>query len=376
MRRAKTSQTTVAILSRVLATALAAGVDAGTGHVSLQVLPARDFVPSDGRSMDVPAWRIDAEIAQRVIDAFDARQPLVIDYEHQTLHKESNGQPAPAAGWIHGFTWRDGAGLFADVELTQRARELIDAGEYRYFSPVLEYDRKSGNVVRILMGALTNNPAIHGMQAVNLLAAATARLQSLASQQPESTVNLLQKLLAALGLPEDSTEDQALARVAEVLGDHEAARDALELDAAADAEALTAAIAALKEKAVAAASAQTPDPARFVPVTVVQELQANVAALTARQQARDAEDLIAPALADGRLLPAEEAWARGMAATAGGVTALSELLKVRQPIAALTSTQTRGQPPQNEGAHGLSADELAVAAACGITPENFAAARA
>lgn len=368
----------------VLASALSAALTPNErGRVLLQVLPAHDFAPSDGRQMDVPAWRIDRDIAAKVIAAFDARiggQPLVIDYEHQTLHKEKNGQPAPAAGWIHGFRWDEARGLFAEVELTERARQLIAAGEYRYFSPVLEYHTKTGDVTQILMGALTNAPAIHGMQAANLMAAASARFAAGANLSHESLnqeqhMDLLKKLLTALGLPEDATEDQALERVGAVMADSQAARDALELGDEALPEALSAAVKAIKDKAVAAASAQQPDPAKYVPVAVVQELQANVAALTAKQTEREADDLIAPALADGRLLPVEEAWARSLVQSTGGVDALSQLLQVRQPIAALTGTQTDGQPPKAPTAHGLTESELAVAAACGITPEAYAAAK-
>ena len=90
----------------------AAGLqDAGAapaGRVLTQITPAGDFGPSDGRALDVPAWRVDAAIAARVIAAHNPAQPLVIDYEHQTLHAESNGQPAPAAGWIHALRWIDG----------------------------------------------------------------------------------------------------------------------------------------------------------------------------------------------------------------------------------------------------------------------------
>ena len=68
-----------------------------------------------------------------------------------------------------GFTVEEGE------VLTERARALVQSGEYRYFSPVFEYARGSGEVTRILMGALTNHPAIAGMEAVNLMAAASAR---------------------------------------------------------------------------------------------------------------------------------------------------------------------------------------------------------
>lgn len=326
----------------------AAPVDAGAGRVLLQLTPAQDFTPSDGRAMDVPAWRINAATAQRVIAAFNAAQPPVIDYEHQTLHKEANGQPAPAAGWMHGLRWIEGRGLFAEAELTERARALVQSGEYRYFSPVFEYARGSGEVTRILMGALTNHPAIAGMEAVNLMAAASARFTTTpttSTKESDDMNELLKKLLAALGLPEDASEEQALS-----------------------------AIKALTDKPAVAATTATPDPAQYVPVAVVQELQTNLAALSASVHTRAVDDVIAPALGDGRLLPAEEAWARDTAKTPAGLASLTSLLKVRQPIAALASTQTKGQPPAAAATdtHGLAADELAVAAACGMTPEAYA----
>ena len=298
--------------------------------------------------MDVPAWRINAATAQRVIAAFNAAQPPVIDYEHQTLHKEANGQPAPAAGWMHGLRWIEGRGLFAEAELTERARALVQSGEYRYFSPVFEYARGSGEVTRILMGALTNHPAIAGMEAVNLMAAASARFTTTpttSTKESDDMNELLKKLLAALGLPEDASEEQALS-----------------------------AIKALTDKPAVAAATATPDPAQYVPVAVVQELQTNLAALSASVHSRAVDDVIAPALGDGRLLPAEEAWARDTAKTPAGLASLTSLLKVRQPIAALASTQTKGQPPAAAATdtHGLTADELAVAAACGMTPEAYA----
>lgn len=326
----------------------AAPVDAGVGRVLLQLTPAQDFTPSDGRAMDVPAWRINAATAQRVIAAFNAAQPPVIDYEHQTLHKEANGQPAPAAGWMHGLRWIEGRGLFAEAELTERARALVQSGEYRYFSPVFEYARGSGEVTRILMGALTNHPAIAGMEAVNLMAAASARFTTTpttSTKESDDMNELLKKLLAALGLPEDASEEQALS-----------------------------AIKALTDKPAVAAATATPDPAQYVPVAVVQELQTNLAALSASVHTRAVDDVITPALGDGRLLPAEEAWARDTAKTPAGLASLTSLLKVRQPIAALGSTQTKGQPPAAAATdtHGLTADELAVAAACGMTPEAYA----
>ena len=340
------------------------------GRYWIQLTPGQDFTPSDGRAMDVPAWRINAAIATQVIGRFDAAQPPVIDYEHQTLHKEANGQPAPAAGWIHGLRWAEGSGLFAEVELTARALQAIASGEYRYFSPVFLYSAETGEVLKVTMGALTNNPAIHGMQALNTMqAAASAQFSTPSSHPTEDSMNpLLKALLATLGLPETTTEQVALTAVQAHKDTAEAARTALALKAEDGATAVTAACSALTTKA--------PDPAKFVPVETVTAMQTQLAALTAQQQADQVDKLIQPALADGRLLPAMEPWARDLGKT--NMAQLTSFLQAAQPVAALTSTQTGGNAPAAlaTGAHGLSQDELAACSAMGVDPEAFAKTKA
>ena len=155
----------------------AAGAD---GLHRVQFFPAGEFRSGDVRPQEVPAWRIDAASAALVIERFNARKkPLVIDYEHQTLHKEKNGQPAPAAGWFKGLEWREGQGLFmVQIEWTERAREMIAGSEYRYLSPVFGFDSQTGAVTYIHSVALTNDPALIGLAD---LAAATA-----APHQPEA----------------------------------------------------------------------------------------------------------------------------------------------------------------------------------------------
>jgi len=129
-----------------------------------RILPAGVFRAKDGRPQHLPGWKIDAEIAQRVIAASATTDELVIDYEHQTINAEKNGQPAPAAGWFKRMVWREGAGLFAvDVQWTDKARAMIAAGEYRHISPVFPYNAVSGEVLKIVGLGLTNNPALPGL---------------------------------------------------------------------------------------------------------------------------------------------------------------------------------------------------------------------
>lgn len=336
----------------------------------LQVTPAGSFGPSDGRPMTVPAWHIDAVIAAKVIERFRARRkPPVVDYEHQTLHKEENGQPAPAAGWIRDLEWRDGQGLFAQVELTARARQYIADNEYRYFSPVFLYDALTGDVLDLQMGAFTNDPAIDGMEALSLRAAATFGL-TLATPE-DTTVNpLLKALLAALGLPETTSEEQAIAALSAQKNHLAALRQALGLDEQAQPAAVLAACTGLKAKA---ASAEQPDPAKFVPVDVMKELQGQLAALSAQINGDKADGLIQAALADGRLLKPMEPWARDLAKK--DIASLSAYLDAAQPIAALSKTQTGGQPPVVDDKTGLNAEEQAVCSAMGLTAEQFKAAK-
>lgn len=333
--------------------AVAALVSALVAAREIQLLPAGAFVARDGRPGPGKSWRIDAALAAHVIGAASARAtPFVIDYEHQTLHAEANGEPAPAAGWFKTLEWREGQGLYAtDVEWTARARAMIEAGEYRYLSPVFGY-APGGEVREILMAAITNNPALDGMEALALRAAARF------SPAEESHMNeLLKKLLAAIGLPETADEAAALGAVA-----------ALKADAGKLAGV---------ESQLAALKAQTPDPARYAPVEAMRELQGQVAELTTRLHDREVGDLVEAALADGRLLSAQEEWARKL----GGqdLAALKGYLDTAQPVAALKGTQTGGRDPgqgRPAGAAHLTEPELAVCKAMGLTAEQYVAAKA
>ncbi len=152
---------------------------------AVRILPAGAFQSKDGRPASVTQgrishWRLDASNAAAVIAARrNGEQGFVIDYEHQTLNKATNGQPAPAAGWFKGLEWREGQGLFmVQIEWTERARAMIAGSEYRYLSPVFGFDSQTGTVTYIHSVALTNDPALIGLAD---LAAATA-----APHQPEA----------------------------------------------------------------------------------------------------------------------------------------------------------------------------------------------
>ncbi|HCL3563975.1 TPA: hypothetical protein N2A71_006316, partial [Pseudomonas aeruginosa] len=182
---------------------------------------------------------------------------------------------------------------------------------------------------------------------------------------------LLKAVLAALGLAENTTEEQAIAALSAHTTDLASMRKQLGLDDTAACSAMLAACTGLKAKAATAV-----DPAKHVPVTVVDELKSEIAALTIRLGQRDEKELdaeIATALEDGRLHKSMEKWARELGKE--NRASLTAYLSAAQPIAALSGSQTRGQPPVPDEKTGLTADELAVCTAMGITIEAFKAAK-
>ncbi|MEH5891141.1 phage protease, partial [Enterobacter roggenkampii] len=158
-------------MKKTLIASLTQEINTATPGV-IQLFPAGEFRARDGRPTECAAWLMTREIAERLIAAADARDtPYVLDYEHQTLRAAKNGLPAPAAAFFKKLEWRDGEGLFAiDVEWTAAAAAMVEAKEYRFISPVFSYD-KTGQVMELLNAALTNTPAVDGMEEVLLAAA-------------------------------------------------------------------------------------------------------------------------------------------------------------------------------------------------------------
>lgn len=323
----------------------------GQADSAVQLLPDGEFRSADGsgRPVDCPCWRIDAEIAAALIaQVATLANPLPIDYEHQTLMVAKNGQPAPASGWFRSIEYRPGQGIYAPVEWTDRARTMIASQEYRYISAVFTYD-KTGRVTRILHAALTNTPALDGMDEVQT--AALSRLAvSFDQPNPEEDAMLLAKLIAALGLQADATEEQVIA--------------------ACSAFKTTAADSEAKIAALSAQVSSDPDPAKFVSVEVMRDLQGQVVALSAQVNESKVADLVDVAMSEGKLLPAQEEWARSLGKTS--IAALTQFLETAPKVAALGGTQTGGKAPTGNAAADTDAAAIAVCSQLGLSAEEFA----
>lgn len=343
-------------------------IAAAAGEV--QLVPAGVFRATDGRPHDAPHWYIDDAIARQVIARAAARSNRkVIDYEHQTLYAEANGQPAPAAGWFRMLEWRPNVGLFAvDVEWTAKAKAAIEAGEYLYISPVFSYDKRSGEVGDVVMAALTNYAGIDGMaEAANLAAA------KFLFEPQEDEFMKREQLIKMLGLNDDASDadiEQAMAALkanADQVSTLQTEMAALKQQV--DQQAVGGADAGGGDNAGQGAQDGEPDPAKYAPMSMVNEMQTTIVALSARITEAEIGELVDAALEDGRLLKAQEQWARDLGKK--DVAALKSFLESAQPIAALKGSQTNGQPPGGEGDGELNAQELAVCKATGVDPEEY-----
>jgi hypothetical protein len=189
-----------------------------TASARVQLLPAGEFRSLDGRPTEVSAWFIDGAIAATLIAAAAAREtPYVLDYHHQSLLAAEQGLKAPAAGWFKTLEWVEGVGLFAtDVQWTDAARQMVEADELRYVSPVFAWDRETGQVTHLINAALTNTPGLDGMTAVAERVAAA--LSGLVISTLESTMDdLIDRLRYFLNLPITATAEDCTAELQKLI---------------------------------------------------------------------------------------------------------------------------------------------------------------
>lgn len=182
-----------------LNTDLSATVSDGKAPEWVELIPPGPNVTGrDGRQ-----WLFDEQAGTLVQSSFLGRAiDLPIDWEHATQHRASKGESAPAAGWIKQLELRNGA-LWGLVDWTPRASEQVINREYRFLSPVFDFDPDTTRIARLVSAGLTNKP--------NFL------LTALNQENTEVTpVTLSPALLTALGLPATATEEQALAATAQL----------------------------------------------------------------------------------------------------------------------------------------------------------------
>ncbi len=371
------------------------------------------------RGKKLRSFTIDQAGAVQIVEHFERRGiDLAIDWDHQTLYAPVTGNPAPAAGWVDRLELR-ADGVWGHVrEWTPKAAAQLRNREYRYLSPVLDFnhtDERTGkNVGTVLTSAaLTNAPFLDAA-----LSPVVARFDT-----PGATLmlQLFVLCLAFLGIgsddPEATTKDQVENAINDFTARFDAACSALGLEPTAKLEDINAAVAASQARMTAACSAlglqldasledieaaaarvageahvgavvcsvmeldpgELPEDAKS---RVEQELKhsgyvpidEHTAALTQLggqvEQLTD-EQVLAKARADGKLTPALEGWAQGHIKRdrPGFLAWMSSApgVPLRSPVHAPPDTPTDDNT--------LSEPEKAICRQMGLTDEEYLQSR-
>lgn len=296
----------------------------------VELLPAgKRITGRDGRSWNNPNPSF-------VVDQVNGRGvDLVLDIEHASELKAPKGEEAPAAGWMNDLRVEpDGRITAAINRWTPRGEQVVRNGEYRYISPAVLYDPKTMNIVGIGSAGLTNKP--------NLPLAALNH-----EQQEEHP--MLKKILAALGLAEDATEETALNAIGKLQTDLQTALN----------------------------HAQTPPMDKFVP-RADYELALNRATTAEGKLVQiekntlesEIETAINQALTDGKIAPASKDYYTSMCRNEGGLEQFKKFVESAPKVVAASGLD--GKSPEESGQMALNAEQTAIMEMFGNTAEDLA----
>lgn len=308
----------------------------------VELIPAPD---ADGmvKGRDGRRWRWDSQAQNSVLAAYGQRDiDLVVDWEHATQRRAPNGEEAPAAAWIPDLEIRDGV-LWGRASWTPRAEVQVVNREYRFLSPVFDYDPSTLRIVRMATVGLVNTPNL--------------RLQALNSEEDtymKRSALLVAAITTALGLTETAEDDA----VAQAINSLKADKDGA-LSRAENAE------------------RTQPSLDRYVPRSDFDALATR--AQNAEQQLKDRDATafaasvdvaINGALEAGKITPAAEGFYRASCSDAEGLKRFQDFVGVAPAVGDNTNLDKR-KPEDTQTA--LNAEEQAVVDATGITPEAFLA---
>jgi len=310
-----------------LNTDLSATVSDGKAPEWVELIPAGPTVTGrDGRQ-----WLFDEQGQALVLSSFTDRAiELPIDWEHSTQHRATKGEDAPAGGWIKQLEIRDGA-LWGQVDWTPRASLQVINREYRFLSPVFDYDAVTMRIARLVSAGLTNKP--------NFL------LTALNQEDPETTpVKLSPALLALLGLPETATEEDAIAAIN-------------------------------KLKTAQAANSEQPNLALFVPRADYDALSGRATnaeqALVKLQRAdhdKEVDAVLTAATQAGKIVPATLEYHRASCQDAEGLKRLKDFVAAAPSVGDPTDL---GKRKTDSTETALNAEEQKVASLLGMSESEF-----
>jgi phage I-like protein len=309
----------------------------------IELFPIGSFKTDDSRAP------MSLDDAAGVIARSMARAPggvLPIDFDHRSFNKPSDTR---AAGWITGLEV-EGDRIMASVEWTQAGRDALDSRSYRFVSPVFKTERASRRVTLIEGGGLVNFPAL-------------PELRQLASK--EDAMNPIDKIAGLLGLSADAT-DKIEGRVTALLATESHLASIATAAGVEGDDVVTQICSRLDETRETGV-----DPAKYAPMSVVNDLQRQLASVQTQLDGGKVDDAIEAARQAGKLIPSQEPWAReyaskdldGFNAWAGGAP---QILSASRVIL--------GDPPPSD-AKALSPEERQICSQMGLSEDEFLTSR-
>lgn len=314
-------------------------------HVKL--LPIGKIEMRDGRGPFLLRDRAHAEQVVAATRKWLGGADFNWDYNHQIL---AAGSKAVASGWTkkEGLTVEDD-GIYADVEWTKAAAASIVDLEFRYISPLFAAARGTGEVLYLKNSALVN------VGAIDLPAVIAA---GLSGEEDDMSFALI---AAALGLAATATEQECVAAATSLKSTADAAPSTSSIAIAAG----LAETAGVEEIAASVASlkAAKPDPAKFVPIEQVAAITTQLGTLTNERAERE----VAAAIKGGKLVPALKNW--GLDLIKSDEAAWQKYIGDAPVVVAAGA----GPTPPSVDPDKLTAEEISVAAALGISQADYLA---
>lgn len=298
--------------------------DGGKAPEWVPVLPIGEVKPHDGRQ----GWINDRP--EDVITASMAPgNDIPIDWEHSTQIRGSDGEPAPAAGWIPEFKIMDGW-IWGRSAWGATASGQLERKEYRYGSPAFLWDKETRRVIRITSYGLTNTPAL-----INIPALARTTIKEPPPMEKE--------VLAALGLAAGATAVDA-----------------------------TKAIETLKSQvANPPIDKFVPQPQHEAALLRAKTAEEKLAKLSSDELTAKITTAVDKAIEEGKLVPATRDYYLGQCKREGGLQEFEAFLKT-QPVIAPVSDLGKRKPPDSQTPAGeLTPAELEMCRQTGVTPEAF-----
>lgn len=310
----------------------------------VQLVPKGRVHSYDGKRG--PFWYDDASA---VIEAsFAGARRVHVDANHSTEKLAKLGGDAPAHGYVVEMEERPD-GIWGRVDWNPSGIALMENRSYWGVSPVLAYDA-SGRVLRIKNVALTNDPALRELVALN-------------SANMENGMDFLKKVAEMLGLSAEASEEDIMAALKKAMKPAEKT------------EAMTALAAVTDALGLKDGASQTELVAQVTALSAANEqiaaLQAQVTELKGAGKERDASAWLQSHLSAGRAIPKgkEELY------TALHMENPERAEEIVQTLPVLAETHLGGKPaPKGEKISDLSADQKNFAHQIGMTGEEFLAA--